>query len=128
MAGTPILHGVRVVDMTQYLAGPTVTRLMAELGADIVKVEHPPDGDPSRTFAVVRDGRSGYFVQQNRGKRSVCVDIDHAEGRAVLDRLIERADVLVENYGPGVLERRGLGWVDVGAVNPRLVMASISGF
>jgi CoA:oxalate CoA-transferase len=128
MTGTPILDGIRVVDMTQYLAGPTVTRLMAELGADIVKIEHPPHGDPSRTFAVVRDGRSGYFVQQNRGKRSVCVDIDHAEGRAVLDRLIERADVLVENYGPGVLERRGLGWVDVGAVNPRLVMASISGF
>lgn len=64
----PLLTGVRVVDMTQYLAGPTVTRLLAELGADIVKIEQPPHGDPSRTLAVMKDGRSGYFVQQNRGK------------------------------------------------------------
>jgi CoA:oxalate CoA-transferase len=128
MATAPILAGIRVVDMTQYLAGPTVTRLMAELGADIVKVEHPPHGDPSRRFGVIRDGRSGYFVQQNRGKRSICVDLDDPDGRAVIDRLIERADVLVENYGPGVLDKRGLGWESVRHRNPRLVMASISGF
>ena len=125
---SPILDGVRVVDMTQYLAGPTVTRLMAELGADIVKIEHPPAGDPSRGFGVIRDGRSGYFVQQNRGKRSVCVDLDHPDGREVVDRLIAGADVLVENYGPGVLDKRGLAWADVRERNPRLVMASISGF
>jgi crotonobetainyl-CoA:carnitine CoA-transferase CaiB-like acyl-CoA transferase len=128
VTSTPILDGIRVVDMTQYLAGPTVTRLMAELGADIVKVEHPPHGDPSRRFGVIRDGRSGYFVQQNRGKRSVCVDMDTHDGREVIGRLVERADVLVENYGPGVLERRDLGWESVRHVNPRLVMASISGF
>lgn len=124
----PVLAGVRVVDMTQYLAGPTVTRLMAELGADIVKIEQAPYGDPTRTLAVVKDGRSGYFVQQNRGKKSVCIDFDAPEGRAVLDELIARADVLVENYGPGVLEKRGLDYDSLQAKHPRLVMASISGF
>ncbi len=124
----PILHGVRVVDMTQYLAGPTVTRLMAELGADIVKIEQAPYGDPTRSLAIVKDGRSGYFVQQNRGKKSLCIDFDQPDGRAVLDELIARADVLVENYGPGVLERRGLDHDSLKAKHPRLIMASISGF
>ena len=68
MSSQPILHGVRVVDMPQYLAGPTVTRLLAEMGADIVKIEKAPHGDPSRSLAIIKDGRSGYFVQQNRGK------------------------------------------------------------
>lgn len=124
----PLLQGVRVVDMTQYLAGPTVTRLFAELGADIVKIEQAPHGDPTRTLAIMKDGRSGYFVQQNRGKKSLCIDFDRPEGREVLDGLIERADVFVENYGPGVLERRGLTYDALKDRNPRLIMASISGF
>lgn len=124
----PILQGIRVVDMTHYLAGPTVTRMMAELGADIVKIEQPPYGDASRTLAVIRQGRSGYFVSQNRGKRSLCLDITDPRGRQVLDELIARADVVVENYGPGVLEKRGLGWADLHARHPGLIMASISGF
>lgn len=128
MTNTPILDGVRVVDMTQYLAGPTVTRLLAEMGADIVKIEQAPYGDPSRTFAIIKDGRSGYFVQQNRGKKSLCIDFDDPEGRVILDELIARADVVVENYGPGVLERRGLDWESLRAKHPRLVVASISGY
>lgn len=124
----PMLAGVRVVDMTHYLAGPTVTRLLAELGAEVIKIEQAPYGDPSRTLAVLRDGRSGYFVQQNRGKRSLCLDFDEPRGRAVLDDLLSRADVFVENYGPGVLERRGLAWADLHAKYPRLIMASVSGF
>ena len=95
----PLLAGVRVVDMTQYLSGPTVTRLMAELGADIVKIEKAPYGDPIRRLPLISNGRSGYFVQQNRGKKSLCIDFDKPEGRAVLDQLIDSADVLVENYG-----------------------------
>ncbi len=124
----PVLAGINVVDLTHYLAGPTVTRLMAELGADVIKIEQPPYGDASRTLAVTRDGRSGYFVSQNRGKRSLCLDFGQPRGRQVLDELIARADVVVENYGPGVLEKRGLGWADLHARHPRLIMASISGF
>ena len=124
----PILDGVRVVDMTQYLAGPTVTRLLAEAGADVVKIEQPPYGDPTRTLAVMNDGRSGYFVQQNHGKRSLCMDFDDPRGREVLDALIARADVFVENYGPGVMERRGLDFARLHVRHPRLIVATISGF
>jgi crotonobetainyl-CoA:carnitine CoA-transferase CaiB-like acyl-CoA transferase len=128
MAAHQILHGIRVIDMTQYLSGPTVTRLLAEHGADVIKIEQPPHGDPSRTYAISKDGRSGYFVQQNRGKRGVCVDFDEPAGREVLERLIAGADVVVENYGPGVLERRGLDWKTLTERHPRLIVASISGF
>ena len=124
----PLLHGVKVVDMTQYLSGPTVTRLMAELGADVIKIEQAPYGDPVRRLGMMHDGRSGYFVQQNRGKRSVCLDFGKPEGREVLDKLIAGADVLVENYGPGVLERRGLDYPSIAEKYPRLIYGSISGF
>jgi len=124
-----ILEGIRVIDMTQYLAGPTVTRMMAEMGADIIKIEQAPGGDPSRQYAIVNDaGRSGYFVQQNRGKKSLCLDFDHPKGKDILLRLLSSADVFVENYGPGVMERRGLHWESIKELNPRLIMASISGF
>jgi CoA:oxalate CoA-transferase len=124
-----ILEGIRVIDMTQYLAGPTVTRMMAEMGADIIKIEQAPGGDPSRQYAIVNDaGRSGYFVQQNRGKKSLCLDFDHPKGKDILLRLLSSADVFVENYGPGVMERRGLHWDSMKELNPRLIMASISGF
>src|ERR1700733_13126601 len=92
-----ILRGIRVLDLTHYLAGPTVTRLMAELGADIVKIEQSPNGDPSRQFAFQREGRSAYFVQQNRGKRSVCLDFNSEEGAEIIRKLATKADVLVEN-------------------------------
>jgi CoA:oxalate CoA-transferase len=124
----PILDGVRVIDLSQYLSGPTVTRLMAELGADVIKIEQAPHGDPSRTLAVMRNGRSGYFVQQNNGKRSVCLDFSTVAGQEVLHRLLANADVLVENFGLGVLQRRGLDWEALRDRYPRLIMASISGF
>jgi CoA:oxalate CoA-transferase len=125
-----ILEGVRVVDMTQYLAGPTVTRMMAEMGAEIIKIEQPPGGDPSRNYAILHrdNGRSGYFVQQNRGKRSLCLDFDDPKGQQIIGELIEGADVFVENYGPGVLARRGFDWEQLSERNPLLIMASISGF
>ncbi|MEA3217666.1 MAG: hypothetical protein QOJ19_3822 [Acidimicrobiia bacterium] len=123
-----ILEGVKVVDFTQYLAGPTVTRLMAELGADIVKVEQAPGGDPTRVMPFYRDGRSAYFVQQNRGKKSLCADFSRPESLDVVRDLVRGADVVVENYGPGVLEKRGLDYEALRAVNPGLIMASISAF
>jgi crotonobetainyl-CoA:carnitine CoA-transferase CaiB-like acyl-CoA transferase len=123
-----VLEGITVVDLSQYLAGPTCTRMLVELGADVIKVEPPPYGDPSRSFAPRANNRSGFFVQQNRGKRSVCVDLSTAEGVAIVRRLAARADVLVENFSPGVMSRKGLDYDTLAADNPRLVMASISGF
>ncbi len=123
-----ILEGIRVLDFTQYLAGPTVTRLMAEMGAEIIKIEHAPSGDPSRGLPFMKDGRSGYFVQQNRGKQSVCLDLSKPESKEILTDLVKSVDVLVENYGPGVMERRGLDYAGASKLNPRLIMASISAF
>ncbi len=123
-----ILDGIRVLDFTQYLAGPTVTRLMAEMGAEIIKIEQAPGGDPSRQLPVVKDGRSGYFVQQNRGKRSLCLDWSRPEAGAIVRELVGAVDVVVENFGPGVMEKRGLDYPALRALNPRVIMASISAY
>ena len=122
------LAGVKVLDFTQYLAGPACTRLMAEMGADVIKVEASPAGDPARQRVPAVDGRSGLFVQQNRGKRSLAIDLRSPEGVAVVKDLVRHVDVVVENSTPGVMARRGLGYEDLKAVNPAIVMASISGF
>ena len=123
-----MLEGIKVLDFTQYLSGPTVTRLMVEMGAEIIKVEAAPGGDPSRLLPLVVDGRSGYFVQQNRGKQSLCVDLRTPEGIAIVKELVAKVDVVVENFGPGVMEKRGLAWTDLKEINPALIMASISAY
>lgn len=122
------LEGIRVLDFTQYLAGPTVGRLMAELGAEIIKIEIAPGGDPSRGLPIAEDGRSGYFIQQNRGKKSLALDLKKPECAAILRELIKKADVVVENFGPGVMEKKGLAWPDIKAINPAVIMASISAY
>lgn len=123
-----ILDGIRVLDFTQYLAGPTVTRLMAEMGAEIIKIEQAPSGDPARFLPIVKQGRSGYFVQQNRGKRSLCLDLAKPESGGVVRDLVAQVDVVVENFGPGVMEKRGLAYPALRALNPRVIMASVSAF
>ena len=125
---TPYLQGIRVLDFTQYLSGPSCTRLMAEMGADVIKVELAPNGDPVRISAPRRNRRSGYFVQQNRGKRSICLDLRQPEAVDAVKALVPHVDVVVENFSPGVMTRRGLGYDVLSSINPRLVMASISGF
>ena len=122
------LAGVTVLDFTQYLAGPACTRLMAELGADVIKVEAAPAGDPTRNRVPAVDGRSGLFVQQNRGKRSLAIDLRRPEGVATILELVRHVDVVVENATPGVMERRGLGYEALREVNPAIIMASVSGF
>ncbi len=121
-----VLDGYKVLDFTQVLAGPTVTRLMAEMGAEIIKVELAPEGDFSRGLPFLKDGRSGFFVQQNRGKKSLCVDVKKPAGLAIIKALLPQVDVLVENFAPGVLGRMGLGYETVRQANPRIVMCSIS--
>jgi crotonobetainyl-CoA:carnitine CoA-transferase CaiB-like acyl-CoA transferase len=124
----PMLAGVKVLDFSQYLAGPTVTRLMAEMGAEIIKVEQFPMGDPSRLLPAIKNGRSGYFIQQNRGKKSLCLDFSKPECNDLLKSLIPKVDVVLENFGPGVMEKRGLDYASLKKLNPRIIMASISAF
>jgi crotonobetainyl-CoA:carnitine CoA-transferase CaiB-like acyl-CoA transferase len=121
-----VLDGYRVLDFTQYLAGPTTTRFLAEMGAEVIKVELAPVGDYGRMIPYVRDGRSAYYVQQNRGKKSLCVDLKTPEGLALVKELIPKVDIAVENFTPGVIARMGLGYDVVSAINPRLVMCSVS--
>src|SRR5215475_15840643 len=103
------LSGVRVVDLTRVLAGPFCSMLLADMGAEVIKIEPPGEGDPVRRQGVLVDGLSWYFAQFNRNKKSITLDLYAAEGKAILARLIARADVLIENYRPGVLDRMGFG-------------------
>ncbi len=121
------MQGVRVIDMTSVLSGPFCTWLLASLGADVIKVESP-QGDTARGTPPFEDGVSLYFASLNRGKRSVVLDLKTDPGRETLHRLVQSADVFVENMRPGVRERLGCGEDDLARLNPRLVQASISGF
>jgi len=123
-----MLDGYKVLDFTQVLAGPTTTRYMAEMGAEVVKVEIAPNGDLSHEVPFLRDGRSGYYVQQNRGKKSLCLNLKHPAGAAIIKELIPKCDVLVENFAPGVIRRLGFAYEVVKALNPKIIMCSISTF
>jgi crotonobetainyl-CoA:carnitine CoA-transferase CaiB-like acyl-CoA transferase len=121
------LASLRVLDLSRVLAGPFAGRMLADLGADVVKVE-PPEGDITRGWGAIRHGIGGYYTQQNAGKRTLCVDLEAPGAAELLLRLAQRADVLIENFRPGVLARHGLGWDRLHALNPRLIVLSISGF
>jgi CoA:oxalate CoA-transferase len=123
-----LLDGYKILDFTQFVAGPTVTKLMAEMGAEIIKIELAPNGDLCRNFPYIKDGRSAYFVQQNRGKMSLCVDVKNPAGHAIVRGLIPRVDVLVQNYAPGVIGRMGFDYDTVRALNPKIIMCSVSTF
>jgi crotonobetainyl-CoA:carnitine CoA-transferase CaiB-like acyl-CoA transferase len=123
------LQGIRVVDLTRNLAGPYCTMLLADLGADVVKIEQPGAGDDTRSWAPpLWGGVSATFLAANRNKRSVAVDLDRPEGVEVVKKLALEADVLVESFRPGSLERRGLGYETLRETNPRLVYCSVSAF
>lgn len=121
------LAGVRVIDLTRVLAGPFCTQLLADMGADVVKIEGP-EGDLMRRTGAVRDGLSWYFAQFNRNKRSVVLDLYGEPGRLALADLLRSADVLVENYRPGVLAKMGFGPERIEALNPRLIVAGVNGY
>ncbi|MFP5219636.1 MAG: CaiB/BaiF CoA transferase family protein [Actinomycetes bacterium] len=122
------LAGLLIADFTRVLAGPFATMMLADLGARVVKVERPGTGDDSRSYGPFLDGRSLYFARVNRGKQSVALDLKNPGDRQVARRLATRADVVVENYRPGVMARLGLGWAELSAERPDLVYCSISGF
>lgn len=121
------LSGVRVLDLTRVLSGPFCTALLGDLGADVIKIE-APEGDSIRGQGAIKEGLSGYFAQFNRNKRSVRLDLRKAEGRAILAKLIAQADVLVENFRPGVLARMGFTTARLRELRPSLVTCAINGF
>lgn len=125
------LAGIRVLDLSRVLAGPVCCQLLADLGADVVKVERPGTGDDTRQWGppfVGDDGPSAYYLSANRGKRSLALDLEQPAGRAILEQLLRQADVVVENFLPAAREKFGLSPERLAAINPRLVSATISGF
>jgi len=126
-AGPRILRGIRVLDFTAVVAGPYCTRLMADLGAEVLKIE-PPDGELMRHTPPFRDGNSALFAQLNAGKRSLALDLKQPAAIELVQRLVARYDVVVENFSPGVMTRLGLDYATLAARRPELVMCSISGF
>jgi formyl-CoA transferase len=123
------LEGVRIVDLSHVQAGPTCTQLLAWFGADVIKIEKPGSGDVTRgQLRDVPGADSLYFTMLNHNKRSITLDAKNPKGKAVLEALIKSADVLVENFGPGVLDRMGFTWEKIQAINPMIVVASIKGF
>ena len=122
------LAGVRVVEMGQLIAGPFAGKMLGEFGAEVIKIEPPGSGDPLRKWRLLKDGTSVWWQAQSRNKRSIALDLRAPEGQDVARRLIAEADILIENFRPGTLEGWGLGWDDLRALNPGLVMLRISGY
>ena len=123
------LQGVRILDFTHVQSGPTCTQLLAWFGADVIKVERPGVGDITRGQLVdVKGADSLYFTMLNHNKRSITIDSKHPQGKRVLDELIKKCDVLVENFAPGALDRMGLTWEHIHKLNPRMIVASVKGF
>jgi len=122
------LDGVRVIDLTTMVSGPLGAMILADQGADVIKVEAPGTGDHSRHVATRRGGFSASFLNNNRNKRSIALDLKNAEGLAALKRLIAGADVVMQNFRPGVVERLGIGYEDARQVKPDIIYASITGF
>ena len=122
-----VLSGVHVLDLSSYLAGPYACTLLADLGADVIKVE-PPQGDMMRRYPSSFSDDSRTFIGANRNKRSVCIDLKHPEGLSILLELLDRTDVLIHNFRPGVPERLGIGYEDLSQRYPRLVFAELTGF
>ena len=122
------LAGIKVVDLTRVLAGPFCTMTLADLGAEVIKVEKPGSGDDSRAFGPHQHGESAYFMSINRGKKSLTLDLKSEKGREILLKLVAQADILVENFKPGVMKKLGLGYDTLSKLNPRLIYCASSGF
>lgn len=123
------LAGLRVIDYSHFLAGPYVGRCLAALGAEVIKVERPGGGDAGRQHShIIDEQQSGYFLQLNMGKQGVSVNMRDPRGKDFMHRLCDSADVFIENYRPGALDKLGLGYAELAARNPRLVYCSISAY
>jgi crotonobetainyl-CoA:carnitine CoA-transferase CaiB-like acyl-CoA transferase len=128
---TPIeapLRGIRVLDLSRVLAGPFCSMILSDLGAEVIKVEMPGEGDDTRTYPPFIGGLSSYFMSVNRGKKSVTLDLKKAEAREAIYRLAERSDIFLENFRPGVTARLGVDYENIRKVNPGIIYCSISSF
>ena len=128
MADRGPLSGITIIDLSRILAGPYCTLLLAELGARVIKVEPPRQGDDARQYGPFKNGKSAYFVSVNRGKESIALDLKSPPGREIFERLLDKADAVVENFRPGTMEKLGYGWETLHPRYPRLVYAVASGF
>ncbi len=122
------LSGLRVLDLTRVLAGPFCTMMMADMGAEVIKIEEAGKGDDTRQMGPFQNGESAYYMNLNRNKKGVTLNLKHPRGKELFLGLVRRADIVVENYRPGTMEKLGLGYEDLRVVNPRIIYAAISGF
>ena len=123
-----ILSGIRVLELGQLIAGPFAAKTLADFGAEIIKVESPQEGDPLRKWRMLHEGTSVWWQAQSRNKQSICIDLRQPEGQAIVRRLAQEADVLIENFRPGTMEKWGMGWDELHALNPKLIMLRVSGY
>ena len=121
-----VLTGLRALDLTRALAGPTCTRMLAEMGAEVIKVESAPAGDLIRNISKLRNERSLYHIQQNLGKKSVCVNLRDPRGMALVASLVAKVDVVVENFKPGTMDEMGLSYERLKEIKPDIILCSIS--
>src|SRR3984957_3628498 len=122
------LEGIRVLELGQLIAGPFAAKMLAEFGAEVIKVEPPVKGDPLRKWRLMHDGTAVWWQVQSRNKKSITLDLRQAEAQDVVRKLVKEVDVVIENFKPGTMEDWGLGWEDLKAINPKLVMLRVSGY
>lgn len=125
---SPPLTGIRVIDLTRVVAGPYCTMMLGDMGAEVLKIEEPGHGDDSRGWGPYVNGQGSFYLELNRSKKSVAIDLKTPEGAAALRRLVATADILIENFRPGSLAKLGFGYDDVAAINPRIIYCSITGY
>jgi len=123
-----ILSGIRVLELGQLIAGPFAAKTLADFGAEIIKVESPQEGDPLRKWRMIHEGTSVWWQAQSRNKQSICIDLRVKEGQVIVRRLAKEADVLIENFRPGTMEKWGMGWDELHTLNPKLIMLRVSGY
>ena len=127
-ATTGPLAGVKVLELGTLIAGPYCSAVLAQFGADVIKIETPGEGDPLRTWRKTHQGTSYWWYSQSRNKKSVTVNLKSERGQQIILALAEHTDIVIENFRPGVLESWGLGWADLSRINPSLIMVRISGY
>ena len=128
MSGKGLLDGLRVLDLSRVLAGPYCGMLLADMGADVIKIEVPGKGDDARINYPIINGESAYFMNLNRNKRGITLNLKSEKGKEIFRELVKKSDIVLENYRPGVMDKLGLGYEDLKKINPAIIYGAVSGF